>query len=287
MQKTLSTGTRIGSMILDHLLMTMICLLFSIPLFIRQITSVFTISHEMPESGINGPWMYLAALGFSLYFCKDCINGRSPAKRITRLQVVDHRTGQVASTFRYFIRDLFIILWPVEVIMTLINPARRLGDYIAGTRVVVYDPSIVVQPGINIRSLILPVVLSYGLLLLLLLPMQQLMSDLSREKYVRSSYNAVESQSLEKMYADHLGQRLTASVRVYDKTETGNKKYISLIFRLKPNELDAAGQLEDSTQKLLYTRHPKETITGNARYVWQSNGSMRIQTMVIGTPSSE
>lgn len=287
MQKTLNTGTRIGSMILDHLLMTMICSLFSVPLFIRQITNVFTVSHDAPDPGLNGPWTYLSILGFALYFCKDCLNGRSLAKRITRLQVVDHRTGKVASAFKCFIRDLFIVLWPVEVIMTLINPARRLGDYVAGTSVVVYDPSVVPQPAISIRSLILPVILSYGLLLLLiLLPMQQLITTHSGKKYVSSSYNAAESQSLEKMYTDHFGERLTASVRVYDKMETGNKKYVSIIFRLKQNE-PGTGQLEESTKALLYARYPETALAGRAQYVWQGNGSMNIHAIALGTPVSE
>jgi len=204
--------------------------------------------------------------------------------------VVDHHTGQVATPIKYFIRDLFIILWPIEVIATLVNPARRLGDYVAGTRVVVYDPAAVAQPGINIRSLILPVILSFGLLLLLLLPIKGLISTLPGETYIKSSYNAAESQLLEKMYAERFGQQLTASVRVYDKLKTGDKKYISIIFRLKQNELareDETGQLEENTKALLYTRYPEATITGRAKYVRQNNGSMNIHSIAIGTPASE
>lgn len=35
------------------------------------------------------------------------------------------------------LRNITLIIWPVEVVVSLINPGRRLGDFLAGTRVVV------------------------------------------------------------------------------------------------------------------------------------------------------
>jgi uncharacterized RDD family membrane protein YckC len=29
-------------------------------------------------------------------------------------------------------------MWPVEVLVSLFNPQRRIGDYVAGTKVVTY-----------------------------------------------------------------------------------------------------------------------------------------------------
>lgn len=34
------------------------------------------------------------------------------------------------------IRNLFIVVWPLEVLTSLINPHRRLGDFITGTMVI-------------------------------------------------------------------------------------------------------------------------------------------------------
>jgi len=74
-------------------------------------------------------------LGYALFFCKDIFNGRSPAKRILKLQVTDIRTGQVAGPLRCLVRNLSIFFWPLEFIFILINPKRRLGDLIAGTQI--------------------------------------------------------------------------------------------------------------------------------------------------------
>lgn len=64
---------------------------------------------------------------------KDFYNGRSVAKRILGYQIIDKDTKQVATEMQCMIRNLTIIIWPIEVIIALINPKQRLGDVIAGT----------------------------------------------------------------------------------------------------------------------------------------------------------
>ena len=68
-----------------------------------------------------------------IYANKDFLQGRSIAKRKLGLVVINHRTGLTAGPFRCFIRNATIVLWPIELVMLLINPARRLGDYLAET----------------------------------------------------------------------------------------------------------------------------------------------------------
>ena len=75
------------------------------------------------------------------YFFKDSFNGRSLAKRMLKLQVVDNTTGEVASVGKCFVRNIFIIIWPVEVLVSLFSPQRRIGDMVAGTKVVNYTTS--------------------------------------------------------------------------------------------------------------------------------------------------
>lgn len=58
---------------------------------------------------MGGSWAYLGILGLALYFCKDIINGRSLAKRLLKLQVVDNTTGEVASPMQCFVRNLFVL----------------------------------------------------------------------------------------------------------------------------------------------------------------------------------
>lgn len=139
--KQISTGTRLGAMVIDHIIMTMIVMIFFIPVMLSVSTDALKVTHEQTSFNfMGGVWGYVSMLGLILYPCKDCINGRSIAKRMLKLQVVDNSTGQVASPFKCFIRNLFIVLWPIEVIVALTNTSRRLGDKVAGTKVVVFNP---------------------------------------------------------------------------------------------------------------------------------------------------
>jgi len=67
---------------------------------------------------------------------KDFFNGQSPIKRIGGHQVVDIGTLQPADKIKCLIRNITAPLWPIELVMIWINPQRRLGDYIAGTKVI-------------------------------------------------------------------------------------------------------------------------------------------------------
>ncbi|MEA5257506.1 RDD family protein [Arcicella aquatica] len=294
-QHNVNTATRLGSMILDHFIMTMIATVFFIPMMIVNISKALnaSVTHEQEDMGIgfDGPLFYVSLVGFALYFCKDIIKGRSLGKVITKTQIVDNNTGQVASPLKCFIRNIFCVIWPVEVIITLTSPSRRLGDRVAGTKVITYDPINVEQPKFNIAEAIVPLVISYGLLLLLVLPFQAFESTNAKVKYVESSFNDAESKVLEKLFADSLGQNLTASVKVFDKIEENkNLKYISVIYTLKENYLEEEsrkGQLNQITDELLYSKYPRITFIGQAKYVFKTSGSMEINTKQIGANVNE
>src|SRR6185437_6853965 len=70
----------------------------------------------------------------------------SAAKRVLGFQVVNNRTGLPAGPLRCLVRNLTILLWPIEVVAAMINVNRRIGDHLAGTRLVVYDPKQAVRP---------------------------------------------------------------------------------------------------------------------------------------------
>jgi len=122
-EKTLDKSTRICSMLLDHIIMTAIAGIFFIPEMIKSISTIMT--HEKSNTNIIGEMSYFFLIGLALYFCKDSINGRSIAKRMLKLQLVDNGTGQVASPLKCLLRNVFCILWPLEVILAFINPGRR------------------------------------------------------------------------------------------------------------------------------------------------------------------
>ena len=82
---------------------------------------------------------YLGTFVFALYLNKDAVGGRSLAKRFMKLQIVDTKTEMPASAFACFIRNLTIIIWPIEVLISLFNQDRRIGDFIAGTKLIHFD----------------------------------------------------------------------------------------------------------------------------------------------------
>lgn len=133
----LNTGTRLGSMMVDHFIMVFIIMIVVAPGVVYDITQSFGNPNIPPKLFLGN--YYLNIIAFSLYFNKDIFLGRSPAKRIFKLQVIDNKTNLPANSLRCLLRNLTIIIWPIEVIAGLINNERRLGDFIAGTKLVPYD----------------------------------------------------------------------------------------------------------------------------------------------------
>lgn len=118
-------------MLLDHMIM---CFVIIPPLII--ISLLFKSSDPFSTS----PMETVASLFVILiYFNKDLLNGQSAAKRIVGLQVMDRKTGQPANELKCLLRNSTIPLWPLEVLVSLLSPARRLGDFIANTRVEIAD----------------------------------------------------------------------------------------------------------------------------------------------------
>jgi uncharacterized RDD family membrane protein YckC len=286
--KQISTGTRLGAMLLDHLFMSMISMVFFIPGMISVFANAFNESHEQTSPNFMGGGLgYLSMLGFAIYFCKDCVNGRSIAKRILKLQVVDNLTEQVASPLKCFIRNIFIVIWPIEGIIALINPSRRLGDRVAGTKLVVFDPTLD-QQKVNIGQVLIPIVIAYVLMFLFMLPFKGLMSAMEGKKinYIETSFNQQSSKELEQLLTDSLGQYLTPSVKIYDKIQNEELKYTSTILQLKENYLEDENnyeQLNSLTTMLIYSKYPKETFTGRVKYIFQTSGQMQSRSIHIGT----
>lgn len=284
-QKT-NAGTRIGSMLLDHIAMTFIAMIFFIPGMISGFSTDFEVSQEQTSPDIFGGLSYLGLIGFALYFCKDCINGRSIAKRALKLQVVENKSGNVAPPIKCFVRNIFCILWPIEVIVTLASPSRRIGDMVAGTRVVPFNPELE-QPKINYGQIGLSIIIAYGLIVLVMLPFEGLKSKMESNQvgYIESSLNEESGKETEQLFTDSLGTYLTPDVRVYDKIEKNEDlKYVSVILRLNENYLESDANYEEiksATVSLLLTKFPEKTFVGQIKYVYQQPGRMQTRTLPL------
>lgn len=100
--------------------------------FIWTLVDFFTLSSKAAtNSDVNSAILY-----FSIFVNKDICFGKSLGKYFTGLRVTSFRTGRPASPIQCSVRNLFILLWPVEAVFLFVSPNRRLGDFVAGTRVV-------------------------------------------------------------------------------------------------------------------------------------------------------
>jgi uncharacterized RDD family membrane protein YckC len=282
--RPIGTGTRIATMLMDHFIMAGIATIFCLPAMVQSFAGLFTVSHEAAEISLfTGPARYIALLGFALYFCKDSFNGRSLAKRILGLQVVDNKTGQPATALQCLLRNLFCILWIVEFFVAVSDTASRIGDRVAGTRLVRYAPW-EAQPGTNPGSLLTPLAISY----LVMLSVTQLLPSFpsfAGAAYVKTSYNKAESVALQSAITKGMGQDATPDVRVYDSVKNEKLKYVSVIVTLHKNYLqddDSYDWLHARLCKLAYAYMPKEQFTGVVKYSYSAMGKFISRQQGIG-----
>ena len=132
MQKIPTVGQRLASMLLDHVFMCFILGVFMLPFILSGI-----FSDSEPRTAIfeTKDWIMMIIM-ITVYALKDTFTGRSLAKRILKLQVIDARSGNVASPFQCFVRNLLVPFWMIEVVVTFFNSQRRIGDRLASTKVV-------------------------------------------------------------------------------------------------------------------------------------------------------
>ena len=79
----------------------------------------------------------LFVLSFPVIFVlRDVIfKGRSIAKRIFRICVIDNKTNVLPSKQKLIIRNLFFFIYPIEAIM-LIATSKSIGDMVTNTTIV-------------------------------------------------------------------------------------------------------------------------------------------------------
>ncbi|KYG80406.1 hypothetical protein AWW67_09515 [Roseivirga seohaensis] len=116
---------------------------------------------------------------FVLALNKDFFSSQSLVKRYWGYQVVSAKTLKPAGQLKCMIRNITTLILPIEMFFLLINKEKRLGDYIAGTKLVQVeksDPALLFDEMGNYQldseswwALIIPVIIfkPYALLVLL------------------------------------------------------------------------------------------------------------------------
>lgn len=125
-------NTHFLSSIADLNSITLISGVFVLPDIVYHMVYYNPVTHSVPQT--PPVLFYIMNLGLCLVYCKDCIGAQSLGKRFFKLQVISLKTGAAATPMQCLIRNFSLVLLPVEIIMILINPSRRIGDILAGTK---------------------------------------------------------------------------------------------------------------------------------------------------------
>ncbi|GHV17559.1 hypothetical protein FACS1894169_12950 [Bacteroidia bacterium] len=126
-KNNITLSKRLMSLLIDGLILMVICM------FLISILLILNLAQNIACR------ILLLSILFSLFFCKDILfRGQSIGKRNLKLKVQDV-SNQKTTLLRLILRNLFIVVWPIEIVLILINPQRRFGDIIFGTKLVSDD----------------------------------------------------------------------------------------------------------------------------------------------------
>jgi uncharacterized RDD family membrane protein YckC len=130
-----SRKRRIAAFLIDHVVLTFL-----------MVATVFLAlgPNFMDEDSIEKMTSIMLAVmlpGFLLYFSKDSIQGISAGKWIMGIMVRDQiNPNEIPSFGRLLVRNLFLIIWPVEfIVLATSQEKKRLGDK-AAKAIVVKNP---------------------------------------------------------------------------------------------------------------------------------------------------
>ena len=250
--KEITAGPRIGAMLIDHIVMCFIIALLAMPVMSMDFKDAFNDNPLNTKNTID--WtMLIMVLGLSLYFNKDMIQGKSIAKRALKQEVVDIKTGEVASSLKCLIRNITIALWPIEVIAVLINPPRRIGDFIAGTKVDYISEERDSKPKININNLLISLFVGFGLLYASSFLFSNNFGNgaFDNPNYIESSYNKNLSNAIEQHLDSTMNTYLlNVNILVYDSIANDSIKYVAAYFLLTENYLDNDFQFNEIKEQI-------------------------------------
>lgn len=98
---------------------------------------IFSVAEEFgstPEE-IKKITLNTAIILFSLFLNKDAFFGKSIGKSFVGLRVLSYGTGKPAGPIQCLVRNLFLLVWPIEALILFFSPKRRLGDIVGQTKV--------------------------------------------------------------------------------------------------------------------------------------------------------
>jgi len=131
-----SRKRRIAALFIDHFTMTFLI----VAIVFLSLGTDFLDGNN--STNLISKMLTTMVVGFILYFAKDSIKGISLGKWVMGIMVRDENNSTKIPSFgRLFIRNLFIIIGPIEFIVLATNQKKkRLGDQTAKT-IVIKNPN--------------------------------------------------------------------------------------------------------------------------------------------------
>ena len=186
---------------------------------------------------------------------------------LEELLVVDIKTGKVASALKCFVRNLTIAIWPIEAIVVLISPSRRIGDYLAGTRVELMTDERNSKPKIDFINVAISLFLGFIILFAGSFLLKDKLSfgngAFDSPAYVSTSYNKDLSLQLENQINQTQDKYLLhADIKVYDKITNDSLKFVVASFDLKEDYIDDSSfeDIKAEIFKSMYGIIPKDKL---------------------------
>lgn len=244
----MNTFQRIISILVDFIIMSIISFVVVLPIFFNLFNGLT--DGNFYKLDMSFSYAYFAILfAFSLFFNKDGINGASIGKKIFSHKVFDLKTNSTASSLKCFVRNITLLLWPIEVFAILINPERRIGDYIAGTKVSYSILNNPLKKPFEFKNLLFSLFLGMILIAFPAYYLSQHFNSNAFDKpiFIESSYNQFLSDKINKQIMDYgCNQYLRdVYVRVYDEVKDDTVKYISAVFFLKYDNISNENEFKD------------------------------------------
>lgn len=109
--------------------------LFIIPIIIE----IFTFQDDDVEHINDIIINVLFSLFFIVYLNKDIYEGQSPMKLIMGYKIINNKTGEHPNEIYCLIRNLTILIWPLEAVFLIVKPSRRIGDYLINSKLINFN----------------------------------------------------------------------------------------------------------------------------------------------------
>lgn len=110
----------------------------SLPIFIISMPLVlFSLLTKLYDNLIF--MSFILSMIYCYIICKDLPTGQSYGKFKNNIKIVNIDNSFPTSVQLIFRNIIFLLIVPIEIIVTLISPERRIGDIVCRTKVIIND----------------------------------------------------------------------------------------------------------------------------------------------------